>query len=352
MVDVYFATNRDSVKDKGKHFGERFHAQGPMFFRVGVAQVEKVSDHVDDGYEVKKVEVFSEEATKEEEKFVGSTKVFADLRKQMLKDKHDVVVLIHGFANTFVNSLQRGAQIAQSYLIEPRDGNGLPIPGAKPYEPHVVVFSWPSNGRVFPPWEYHDDRQDAAASGFAVARFMRRLVEFMKDTDGKCEQRIHLVAHSMGNWALRNAVQAMRGLIDHAKFPTLFTNAFLMAADEDDDTFEQEHKLSMLPELARSIHVYHSRGDRALVISDTTKFNPDRLGSGGPKTFSGLSNRIVAIDCTNCDSTQFDHGNHQYYRIRPEVIADVRAVLSGRFLPDQIPGRTVVESGRRYRIGK
>ena len=44
MVDVYFATNRDSVKDKGKHFGERFHAQGPMFFRVGVAQVEKVSE--------------------------------------------------------------------------------------------------------------------------------------------------------------------------------------------------------------------------------------------------------------------------------------------------------------------
>ena len=52
-----------------------------------------------------------------------------------------------------------------------------------------------------------------------------------------------------------------------------------------------------------------------------------------------------------CDSTQLTHGSHQYYRLRDEVISDVRAVLSGRFLADQVPNRYVVESGRRYRIG-
>jgi esterase/lipase superfamily enzyme len=352
MIDVYFATNRDPVADKDGYFGERFHSDGPMFYRVGMAQLEKISDDADDCYEVKKVRVFTEKADKHEEKVIGSTKVFTELREQMRKDKRDVVVLIHGFANTFVNSLQRAAQIKQAYLIDPRGPNGLPAPDGKPYEPYVIVFSWPSNGRVQPPWEYHDDRQDAAASGVAMARFMRRLVDFMSDTEGKCEQRIHLVAHSMGNWALRNAVQQMIALVDHAKFPTLFTNAILIGADDDDDTFENEQKMARLPELARSIHVYHSRNDRALFISDTTKFNPDRLGSGGPKSFSGLSNRIVAIDCSGCDSTEFSHGNHQYYRIRTEVIGDIRAVLSGRFLPDQIPNRSVVESGRRYRIGK
>jgi hypothetical protein len=32
------------------------------------------------------------------------------------------------------------------------------------------------------------------------------------------------------------------------------------------------------------------------------------------------------------------------------VITDVRHLLSGRFRPDAVPGRVVVESGRRYRI--
>ncbi len=45
-------------------------------------------------------------------------------------------------------------------------------------------------------------------------------------------------------------------------------------------------------------------------------------------------------------------GFRRGYRLRPEVIADVRQVLDGRLEPDEIPGRQVVESGRRYRIGK
>ena len=42
----------------------------------------------------------------------GIVTVFAaNMRRRMLADKRDVIVLIHGFANTFVNSLQRAAQI-------------------------------------------------------------------------------------------------------------------------------------------------------------------------------------------------------------------------------------------------
>jgi esterase/lipase superfamily enzyme len=348
LVEVFFATNRNPVAPSKGHFGERFHADGPMFFRVGAAVLDKVSDHADDAYKVRSVKVFDEKLGKNNEEVVallGSSKLFSDLREKMAKDKHDVVVLIHGFANTFVNSLQRAAQVKQTYLVEPPGGGPV-------YEPYVVVFSWPSNGRTQPPWEYHSDREDAAASGIAMARFMMRLLAFLSDTEGRCEQRIHLVAHSMGNWALRHAVQGLLALNDQARLPTIFTNAFLMAADEDEDTFEKEQKLARLPELAHAVHVYHSRGDAALLISDKTKLNPDRLGSGGPRSFSGLSTRIVALDCAEVDFTQPTHANHQYYRLRREVLADVRAVLSGRHLPDQVPRRVVIESGRRYRIPK
>jgi esterase/lipase superfamily enzyme len=348
MVEVFFATNRNPVAKAQGFFGERFHQDGPMFFRVGAAVLDKVSDDPDEAYKVKSVQVFDEKLGADGEevaRLLGSSKLFADLQKKMMAEKKDVIVLIHGFANTFVSSLQRAAQVRQSYLIEP-------TPGAKPYEPYVVVFSWPSNGRTQPPWEYHSDRDDAAASGAAMARFMMRLLMFLSDASGRCEQRIHLVAHSMGNWALRHALQGLIALQNQARLPAIFANALLMAADEDENTFEKEQKLLRLPELARSMHVYHSRGDTALLISDVTKANPDRLGSGGPRTFSGLSTRIVALDCADVDFTTIPHGNHQYYRLRPEALADVRAVLSGRFLPDQVPGRVVVESGRRYRIAK
>ena len=345
MVDVLFATNRNPASKKEGWFGERFHADGPMFFRVGAATLDRVSDDMDEAYKIRSVTVLPEALGKdggEVTKLLGSSALLADLRKRMMKDKRDVVVLIHGFANTFANSLQRAAQISQAYLIDPPEGG-------QPYEPYVVVFSWPSNGRTEPPWEYHSDRDDAAASGVAMARFMMRVLDFLSDK-GKCEQRIHLVAHSMGNWAFRHAVQGIIALNEQARLPALFTNAFLMAADEDEDALQEDHKLLRLPELARAVHVYHSRSDQALLISDTTKFNPDRLGSGGPLSFSGLSNRIVAVDCDEVNATVPLHANHQYYRLRKEVIDDVRAVLSGRFLPDQVPRRVVVESGRRYRI--
>ena len=63
------------------------------------------------------------------------------------------------------------------------------------------------------------DRDDAAASGIAMARFMMRLLDFLTDK-GQCEQRIHLVAHSMGNWALRHAVQGLISLQAQARLPT------------------------------------------------------------------------------------------------------------------------------------
>lgn len=348
MVEVFFATNRNPLPKAQGYFGERFHQDGPMFFRVGAAQLERVSDDPDEAYRVKSVQVFDEKLGangQEVAKLLGSSKLFSDLQTRMMSEQRDVIVLIHGFANTFVSSLQRAAQIRQSYLVEPPAG-------AEPYEPYVVVFSWPSNGRTQPPWEYHSDREDAAASGVAMARFMMRLLAFLTKSGGRCEQRIHLVAHSMGNWALRHAVQGLISLQSEARLPAIFTNVFLMAADEDENSFEKEHKLQRLPELARAIHVYHSRGDTALLVSDVTKMNPDRLGSGGPRSFSGLSTRIVAVDCADVDFTTIPHGNHQYYRLRPEVIADVRAVLTGNHLPDQVPGRVVVESGRRYRIAR
>lgn len=342
---IYFATNRDRRRSRSEPFGERFHADGPHFYRVGAAEVERVSDDPDDGYAVRSIDIAREREPSPATGrggILGSTTIFEEIRARAGEDKRDILIYIHGFANTFENALQRAAQLRQAYLIDRGDGS-------EPYEPHTFAFSWPANGRIQPAWEYFSDRDDAAASGVAMARALQRLLDFLDDRDEPCRQRLHLVAHSMGNWALRHAVTQIRALRETVRLPKVFDNIFLMAADEDADAFEHNDKLGLLPDLGRTIHVYHSMDDRALAISDTSKFNPDRLGTNGPRTFSGINSRIHAIDAEAVDETTLLHGNHQYYRLRAEVIADVRQVLAGR-RPEAVDGRDTIEPGRRYRI--
>ena len=84
----------------------------------------------------------------------------------------------------------------------------------------------------------------------------------------------------MGNYALRNALQALYSDVG-GKLPRLFDTIFLVAADEDNDAFEQEGKLMRLPDMAQSVYVYLAANDAALSISDTTKvFRP--IGHHGP----------------------------------------------------------------------
>lgn len=376
---VYFATNRNLLPDDAAPFGNRYHPDRPFFFRVGWAEVEKIDDpweHPDEAYVLNSVSVAEERAPREpndKRQKLGSSEVFAELQANMGEEYRDALVFIHGFSSTFEGALLRAAELKDGYMSP---GTGLlhfsaddratneKLKKLRAREPMVFAFAWPSDGTTFglgtaknegeiPKWAYFSDRDDAEASGKAMARALLRLIEFLKQANERgepCRQRLHLVAHSMGNWALRHALQAMRQQLNNARLPRIFDNIILAAADEDDDALEHDHKLGLLPQLARNISVYYSRTDAALTVSDYTKFNPDRLGENGPRTFSGLSTNIVGLDCTDVDDTPvLSHAGHQYYRLSPEVLRDIRAVLSGQSI-DDIDGRVVVEPGRRYRL--
>lgn len=344
VYEVYFATNRSyNPKVRKPVFGDRFHPDGPQFFRVGSARVAFRADREpDETFLLQSYDVEDETPREGNKKEVpGSRRLFEELAARMQGDKADVLVFIHGFANDFKNSLERAAALAHHWRIGLATDAAQVIPFA---------FSWPSDASMAPFIAYNSDRHDAAFSGFAMARSLMKLIDFLhRNKAARCEQRIHLVAHSMGNWALRHMVQAMRVLHEHARLPRLFENVFLMAADEDNDAFESEGKLGLLPQLSNAIHLYYSSQDRALVISDSTKGLPDRLGASGPRTMDGLDSKVVAIDCVDVCSTQTSHARHQYYRIREEVFHDVRQILLG-ISPDQVAGRTAIQQGRRYRL--
>jgi esterase/lipase superfamily enzyme len=364
MTRIYFATNRNvkfETSKNGRNFGERFHQDGPQMFRVGKVEVTlSGADPLDDdAWDVGRCELYSEDLNSHRAggAKLGSKALFEDLRERLKDENTDIIVYLHGFANDFPNTARRAAALQHLY-------------GDKGKTAIVVAFSWPSNGTVVGSYNYHSDRDDASLSGVAMARTLSRLVSFLADMRDKdretlieaaregrvatedelrqCNRSIHLVAHSMGNWALRHAINRFAEMSE-GRVPRIIDHAFLMAADEDSDALGQEHKLGKLLRLANFIHVYHSKDDRALQVSDTTKGNPRRLGAHGPERLDQLDERVLAVDCSRVDWTELSHGRHQYYRLRKEVISDVVATLKG--LPqDGRANRHEIRPGRSWRL--
>jgi esterase/lipase superfamily enzyme len=231
---------------------------------------------------------------------------------------------LHGFASTFRDSMQRAAQIAHNY-------------GAQ----SVFTFSWPANGRVNEA-DYRDDRIAAEKSGPAITDALTRFLTTVRADRPRRAAIFELVVHSMGAYALRNAMQAIQKAQPELLEQSVFRNAFLMAADDDDDSLGLPAKLARLYDIARTVQVYRSSGDLALAASQIINGVP-RLGLVGPRDWSKLpAKRTVCIDCSDVGATKNEfnktHFGHQYYRIRPEVLRDVRAVLAG-MAPGRIPGR-------------
>lgn len=360
MARIYFATNRRLIEGPPDSFGNRYNEDGPAFYRVGYVEAERnpAATGPDDAFILSAPMVADESPAPPGEpptsEFIGSTGLFQQMTQAVRGESRQIIAYLHGFNTSFETCMQTAAQLEANWRV-----NGK--------APLVFAFSWPAddgNGLGFgesatteAKWKYFGDRDDAEASGKAVGRSLKRLIDFLLELRREdraagrepCGQKIHLVAHSMGNWALRHALLALRGFNSGGRLPKIFTNAFLMAADEDADALEYPHKLGLLPQITEAIHVYHARRDLALIISDTTKLNPDRLGAWGARNFDGLDSTVYGVDCADVCMTLIKHGNHHYFRIRPEVLADVRQVMAGKG-PDQVTGRVAVRPGRQYRI--
>jgi esterase/lipase superfamily enzyme len=266
---------------------------------------------------------------------LGSEEAFDRLRQDMLDDPADCLFFIHGFANSFERALYRAATVSRFYR-----GRGS---GPLSKKLHLFAFCWPSDGVLFGlPNAYRSDRIDAMLSGPAIGRTILKALDFVGRLrpEDRCNRRIHLLAHSMGNWALRYALQHIRdeGALGRT---IVFDQAILAAADDDDNALEKTEKLGSLAALARRTTVYINFQDAVLHVSDWTKGNPDRLGKSGPRRPEKVPANVTVVNCSKVitqkqvtDPEDVELGDvsettHNYYRNDDTVRRDIVQVLKG-----------------------
>jgi esterase/lipase superfamily enzyme len=256
---------------------------------------------------------------------LGSLAMFADL-KAIMDGRSDVLVYIHGFNVSWEQAV--GGALALQLMLNRGGGADAAQSVA------VVLFTWPSNGQAMPWLSYKSDRAESAASSGAFARGLLKLRDFLADLrdrakDAKvklCQQDIHLLCHSMGNFVLQNTLPKLDDFTPGDAFPRLFEHIFLCAPDLDDDALEPGHGLGRVHELARHVTIYHNREDVALHISDYTKGNPDRLGSQGAARPALLHNKVHQVDCHDLVTGLVEHS----YYLEGWVNHDIRLSIEGR----------------------
>ena len=248
----------------------------------------------------------------------------------------DLLIFIHGFANSFLNSITRAAFNREWFAAS----------GVGAADTTVVLFSWPSLGQFIAapphllPDDYLRDQAQATQSAFHIASFFANLQPIIAQVHNQ-GRRVFLLAHSMGNFALGVAVESWFSHNNPAV--TLFDETFLAAADERWDSFAlpMAARLSQLPHLTSRISIYYSIRDVALYLSIAVNLIT-RLGHEGPTHKSNATlyppPRFRIANCAEVgdyDMWKPPDASHQYYRRSHKVRADIaRAMGNDPTLPD------------------
>jgi esterase/lipase superfamily enzyme len=255
----------------------------------------------------------------------------AGSRTKLANSTRDLLIFVHGFANSFNDAITRAA-----YNREWLAQSGLPAA-----DMDVLAFTWPSSGSLisippdFPDDAYLADQGRASASGYHLAHFLNEASKLFTGFDPGLKRRVILLAHSMGNWALQAGVEAFFAQVPLP--PLRFDEVVLAAADEEATTFGAPDgtRLSLLPKIAGRVSVYSHETDVALAVSRVVNGNI-RLGQFGadgkadsakypPESFRN-------VDCTGVHDYDWLNpvdATHQYYRRSPTVRADIAALIGG-----------------------
>ncbi|NYJ14860.1 esterase/lipase superfamily enzyme [Rhizobium leguminosarum] len=239
------------------------------------------------------------------------------------------LVFIHGFNNTYEDSVFRLAQLVHDSKMQ-----------ATP-----VLFTWPSRAEIT---AYQYDKESTNYSRTALEQALRTLAA---DPDVK---DITVMAHSMGTWLAMESLRQM-GIRDGHVISKIH-NVILASPDIDIQVFAKQYVEMGEPRPKFTIFV--SQDDKALAVSSFITGRVSRLGAINPAEEpyrSKLENAgITAIDLTKVKT--HDRLNHGKFAESPEIVQLIgQRLMTGQTLTDSKvtlgQGITAVVGGTVSTIG-
>lgn len=323
LIKVYFATDRlgaTNVTSVSHRFGSEWNKEEDHL-TTGVVTVS-----IPPGHEEGKVErpfhLWSYEFQEDPARHVVLTQFdllkgndfYGALRGEFgARENADrsALVFIHGFNVVFDDAAYRTAQISFDLGF-----HGVPM-----------MYSWPSQGKLR---AYDGDEETTDWSAPHLQAFLERVAR------ESGAQRIHVIAHSMGNRVLTKALLALGREPD---IQPMFDNVIMAAPDVNAYIF-LDQLWPGIKRAAKRFTLYASSDDQALRTSKAAKGPNDfqRLGEAGSK--------IVVVN--GLDTIDTSMLGHSYVDSCKPVLSDLGMLIDQGFAPLQRHLRDRQKEGLAY----
>jgi esterase/lipase superfamily enzyme len=244
------------------------------------------------------------------------------------EQKH-VTIFIHGYNNTWADATNNYKKLHDA-LYADADGLGL-----------VILFNWPSLGS---PAAYLADREHAQGSAADLADVLSAFYDWLlvkqqdAATDDKkaCRAKISIVAHSMGNYVLQEAMNTAWERKNKPLSVSLVNQLLMVAADVDNDLFKSGENVGAadgegIANLTYRISALYSPRDPVLGVSAGLKhFGKRRLGRSGLDPTYPVPDNVWDMDCTDLFPSATPAADvHSVYFASPKVMEKMRSILQG-----------------------
>ena len=213
----------------------------------------------------------------------------------------DALIFIHGYNVSFQEAVRRTAQLVHD----------LSFKGA------ALSYSWPSYSTVK---NYMYDEDSVMWTVPHLKQFILKVIN-----DASLE-KLHIIAHSMGNRALTNAIKELNTEGINLKK----INQIILAAPDIDSNVFTDVIVPGIKNVSKQITLYASSKDKALKFSRNLRADIIRAGESGKDIV--IVDGVCTIDASMVDTNFLGHG---YFAETKDLINDIYLILEHAFIPSQ-----------------
>lgn len=171
------------------------------------------------------------------------------LRGKAVNGKHaQAAIYIHGYNNNFRDALEELNEI------------GTNLAKRAKYDGLVIGFTWPSEGKTL---AYIEDRDDARESVTGFVHLMHLIKEIRMPAE-ECFVDVSMLAHSMGNYVLREGLDYFWKHVGYPWDDIYFTQMLMFAADIAYDSLKSGGSGQAISSFSHRVTFYYSNYDDVL----------------------------------------------------------------------------------------